>query len=202
MKKVVFGMGAFALLVTPALAYAAEAAEEAAEGGGLMSTPIIPTMTEFIPMLIAFAVVAFVLMKVVWPRILGVLDERAEKIEGSLKKAEEAKIEAENILVEYEAKLADVRKEDARIVEAGRKAGEVARKEIIDQANVEAAGIIEHAKGSIEASKKAAEDELQSRTAELAVAIASRLIQAKISPEEDERLINQYIAEMGSFHVN
>lgn len=191
--------------LTPALAFASEgAAAEAPKGAleAILASPIIPPLGEFIPMVIAFLALLFLLGKFAWPTIIGSLDARAEKIEGSVKLAEEAKLEAENILAQYQGKLAEARKEAGEIVEAGRKAGEAARAEIISKANDEAAGILERAQASIETEKRTARAALEAQVAEFSVAIAGKLIGEKLSAEADAKLIDKYLAEMGSFNDN
>ena len=200
MKKLVIALLGFSLM--PAFAFASEAAEAHAEaaGGGIMDSPIIPAMVEFIPMLLTFALVLFVLVKFVWPIVLKVLDERAEKIEGSLKKAEEAKIEAEGILNDSQDKLGEARKESASIVESGKAAGEAARAEIIAKAEAEAAEIVERGHASVEAERKAAVAGLKEESARLAIAIASKILGEKINDDIDAKIIKASIAEMGGFN--
>jgi len=139
-------------------------------------------------------------MKMVWPMILKILDERAEKIEGSLKKAEEAKIEAEDLLNDSQEKLNEARKESTGIVEAGKSAGETARTEIIAKAEAEAASIVERGHASVDIERKMALDEVRDEAARLAVAIASKILGEKISPEVDAAIIDKCIAEMGGFN--
>lgn len=196
--KTRFILATTAASLMPAVAFASEGGES----GGILDSPIIPLMGEFIPMLIAFLIVLFVLNKFAWPMIIGALDARGEKIEGSLTRAEEAKIEAENILVEYKEKLAEAHKEAASIVEQSRKAGDAAREEIIARANDDAAAIIARANAATEAEKRAAAAELESKVAEFAVAIAGKLINEKLSADADAKLIDGYLSEMGSFNDN
>jgi F-type H+-transporting ATPase subunit b len=189
----------------PMLAFAEELGEEvadaaAAEGGGLLTKPIIPSMTEFIPMLIIFAILVVILAKFGWPMILGILDTRAEKIEGSLKGAEAAKVEAEDILAQYQQKLVDARTEAAGIVAEGRAAGEATKADIIARAETEAKDIIAKARITIDAEKIAAEAELKKKTAAIALAVAGKVIGEKLTPEADGQLVDKYIADLGSFN--
>lgn len=199
--KTRFSIATAIALATPAVAMAAEGGS-ASGGSAIMNSPIIPVLGEFIPMLIAFLVLMFVLNKFAWPMIVKTLDQRAENIEGSLKKAEEAKVEAENILGEYKAKLADAHKEAAQIVEAGKKAGEAARENVIAKANEEAATIASRAHAATEAEKRAAAAQLETQVADFSVAIAGKLIGEKLTADQDAKLIDQYLSEMGSFNDN
>lgn len=195
--KIRFTLATVAAFAAPTVAMASEGS-----GGGLVSSPVVPVLGEFIPMLLAFLIVMFILNKFAWPMILGALDKRAEDIEGSMKKAETAKIEAENVLAEYKAKLADAHKEAASIVEAGRKAGEAARADVIAKANEDAEAITKRAHSAADAEKRAAAAELEAKVADFSVEIAGKLIGEKLSADTDAKLIDQYLSQMGSFNDN
>ena len=67
-------------------------------------------------MLLAFAVVFFVLAKYGFPAIINMVDERKKYIDDSLKKAHEASERLENIKQESEAILQDAREKQAQIL--------------------------------------------------------------------------------------
>ena len=173
------------------------AAENAGRDGFLEGSPIVPTMMEFIPMVITFSILLILMGKFVWPVVLKALDERAEKIEGSLKKAEEAKIEAEGILNESQEKLTEARKESANIIESGKAAGETARQDVIKRAEEEASEVIARGYANVEAEKVAAFNEVKEDSAKLAVTIAEKILKEKIAPNVDDAMIDAAIAEMG-----
>lgn len=68
---------------------------------------------------VLFAVLMILLTKVVMPRIESVLEARESKIAGDLKRASEAKAEAEEALANYEQSLAEARKEAQDVIRAG-----------------------------------------------------------------------------------
>ncbi|MCL2654306.1 MAG: F0F1 ATP synthase subunit B [Coriobacteriia bacterium] len=199
-KKVVTAAALLFCLMLPSFAFAAS--EAASGSSSIMHSPIVPELGEFIPMLVAFLVVVVVLGKFGWPMIIKMLDQRAETIENSLKTAEETKQESMNILDEYKNKLAQAHKEAAGIIEAARKQGEESRAEIIARANSEADAIIEHAHSAVEAERKSVEGEMRTQTADIAIAIAAKIISANLSEHKNTELIDQYFAEMGSFNDN
>lgn len=198
-KKVVMGVTFLLALALPAVAFAAEASSGS---GSILDSPIIPELGEFIPMLIAFVVVVIVLGKFGWPMIIKVLDSRAETIENSLKTAEEAKLESMNILDEYKGKLAQAHKEAAEILEAARRQGEETRADIIARASGEADAIIERAHTAVEAERKSVEGQMRAQTADIAVAIAAKIISENLSDHKNAELVDRYFAEMGSFNDN
>ncbi|MCL2437935.1 MAG: F0F1 ATP synthase subunit B [Coriobacteriia bacterium] len=192
MKRVLFTVLGLSALI-PSIAFADET-------GGITETPIWPTMWEVIPMVITLVILLALMGKFVWPVVLKVLDERAEKIEGSLKKAEEVKLEAEDILTESQTKLTEARKESASIIEAGKVAGETAREDVIKKAEAEASDVIARGYASVEAEKKAAFNEVKEDSAKLAIVIAEKILKQKITPEVDAAMIDAAIADMGGFN--
>ncbi len=185
---------AIAAVITPSLALA----EESGPGISL----IIPKMSEFIPALIAFAVIWFVLAKFAWPSIVGMLDKREAKIKGDLDEAEAAKIEAQQSLEEYKKQLADARREAAAILDEARRAGEQVKADITAQAQSQADEMIAKAKKSIEKEKVAAIADLQTSVADLSVSVAGRLIGEDLSDADQRKLIEKYVAEAGNLNAN
>lgn len=179
----------------PALAFAEE--EEAA---GISA--ILPDMAEFIPMLIAFIILAVVLLKFGWPKFDAMLEKREEMIKDSLEKSETARIESERVLEEYRQQLADAKAQAAQIVADAKQTGEAVKADITDKAHVEADAMIEKARAAIEAEKKAAVAELQGSIADTSVAVASRLIGDDLDDEAHRKIIERYVDEAGSFNVN
>ena len=76
--------------------------------------PLVPNWTEVIVGAIAFFIVFFALWKVLLPRIMKVLDERTEQIEGGLERAKELQADAQRLIQQYQAQLAEARHEAAR----------------------------------------------------------------------------------------
>ncbi len=183
-----------------ALAMAVPAYAFADEGGGIEA--ILPKMNEFIPMLVAFIILWIILAKFGWPIFDGMLVKRENTINEALKKSEEAKIEAERTLAEYQKQLADAKAQAAKVIADAKETGEAVRADITKQAQDEAASMIEKARIAIEAEKKAAISDLQGSIADISVDVASRLISSDLSDAEHRAIIERYINEAGSFHAN
>src|SRR5215470_2660171 len=102
-----------------------------------LQSPLLPDPTELIIGLITFAIIFFALWKLVLPRLNTILETRTDQIEGGLKRAEEAQVEANH----EAARLREQAKEEAaQIVAQGRADGVAERQRIIDsaQAQIEA----------------------------------------------------------------
>lgn len=189
------GAAAFSCVVAnPALAFA----NEAKTGLGV----IIPDMNEFIPMVIAFIILAVILAKFGWPAFEGMLEKREKSIAEALEKSEEARVESERVLEEYKKQLADAKAQASQIIADAKQTGEAVRADITKQAQEESAAMIEKARGAIEAEKKAAMAELQGSVADLSLSVASRLVGENLSDDDHRKIIERYITEAGSFHAN
>ena len=178
----------------PTLAFASEESS-----GGINA--ILPQMDEFIPMLIAFLILWFILAKFGWPLFNGMLEKREQTIKDSLEKSEQARIESERTLEEYKRQLEEAKSQASQIVAEAKRTGDAAKADITEKAQIEAAAMIEKARAAIETEKKAAIAE-QGSVADTSIAVASRLIGDDLSDEEHRKIIERYVNEAGSFNAN
>lgn len=95
-----------------------------------MENPLIPPIPELVIGLIAFLIVFGFLAKKLLPNINKVLDERREAIEGGIEKADAAQTEAQSVLEQYKAQLAEARHEAARLRQEAQEQGAVILQEM------------------------------------------------------------------------
>ncbi len=159
---------------------------------------LIPKPAEFIPALIAFIVIWVVLAKFVWPSVIQTMDARERKIQEDLACAAQAKEEACAKRQASEEKLAEVqRKATTIIVEAQRQAKEE-RAAILAKAHKEAAAQLASAHEAIEEDRQKAMIELSVSVVDLSVEIASKIIGNNLSLEDQRKLAERYLAEIGT----
>ncbi|MDD6651460.1 MAG: F0F1 ATP synthase subunit B [Eggerthellales bacterium] len=176
------------------------AAALAEESSGIAA--ILPVMDEFIPMLIAFLILWFVLAKFGWPVFENMLNKRENAIKDALEAAEEAKQASERALAEHDDQLKEAKATAAKIVADAKKSSEGMAAEITRKAQEQADEMIEKARAAIEFEKKAAIDELQGSVADMSISLASRLIGNDLSDDEHRAIIERYVNEAGSFNEN
>src|SRR5262245_10099695 len=100
--------------------------------------PILPIWQEVVVGLVAFALLCFVLMKYVFPRMEQMFADRVEAIEGGIRKAEEMQAEAAASLQQYRAQLAQARTEAAQIRDEAHADAVAIRDDILVKAREEA----------------------------------------------------------------
>ncbi len=159
--------------------------------------PLIPTMAELIIGLICFIGVFGVLGKMLIPRITKTLEERTDKIEGGLARAEEAQEEANKTLKQYQDQLANARHEAARLREEAKEQGAQIIAEMRDQAQAEARRITEAAQSQIEAERQQALISLRQEVGSLATELASRVVGESLTDEARQgRMIDRFLDDL------
>lgn len=174
------------------LVLAAEPGEEV-EGINLL----IPADYDIIWSLVVAAIIAFAFYRLVLPKFTAVLDERTEKIEGGLAKAENAQAEAAAALAEYHQQLAEARAEAGRIREDARAEGNAIVAELRQKASDDAARILENAQKQIEAERQQASVALRAEVGALATDLASRIVgEALADSARQSRVIDRFLDEL------
>jgi F-type H+-transporting ATPase subunit b len=174
------------MTATPTLA-----AAEGAEGD-----PMKLYYLEMIWAVVLFILFAAVLGFVVWPKILGALQAREQKLEGDLVGAEKARAQADEALATYKAKIAEAQKEAQSVVEEARKSAEAAGAKIKADTEADIAKMKERAAAEIEAAKDQALSEVYAQAAELSTQIAGRILKREISAGDQQQLVNESLAEL------
>jgi F-type H+-transporting ATPase subunit b len=161
--------------------------------------PIIPHPSEIILGLVAFLLLLWVLQKFAFPRFEALYKERTEKIEGGIKKAEEAQEKAEEALQSYQAQLADARAESARIRDDARLEAERIRVELRNQAQEEAARIVAQGHAQLEAQRAQIVAELRADLGRTAVELASRVVGESLEDEARRRgTVDRFLDDLDS----
>lgn len=138
--------------------------------------PLLPAWPEIIIGLLCFFIVFGLLGKKLLPSIEKVLSERRDAIEGGMERAEAAQAEAQALLEQYRAELAEARHEAARIVEQAREQGAAQLAEMREEGQRQREAIVAAGHAQIEADKKQATAALRQDVGSLATQLASRIV--------------------------
>ena len=115
--------------------------------------PLLPNPWEILVTGVGFAVLLFIVIKVIAPKFEQSYEDRVTAIEGGLEKAEAAQKEAEETLALYKAQLLEARTEANRIREEARSEGAQILADLKTKATDEAARITEQSHRQIEAER-------------------------------------------------
>lgn len=163
-----------------------------------MNVRVLPELSSVILTLIATFILFLGLRKLLYKPVSKILNDRKENIKNEIDGAKEIRQEAMKLKDEYEARIAEARQETQEIIESGRKRGEEVKESIVTEAKEEANSIIEKAKKEIEAEKEKALLDIKTQSGEMAILIASKIIQEEMDSTKQQKLINKFVDEVGS----
>ncbi|WP_326958187.1 MULTISPECIES: F0F1 ATP synthase subunit B [unclassified Amycolatopsis] len=159
--------------------------------------PIVPDISELILGIVAFLILLFILKKYVVPRFEAAYEERAQKIEGGIEKAEKAQAQAEAALAEYQAQLKEARGEAAKIRDDARLEAEQIKAELRAEAESESQRIVAQGQAQLQAQKAQIIAELRADMGRNAVELASRIVGESLEDEARRRgTVDRFLAEL------
>lgn len=151
-------------------------------------------------MLLAFLVVFFVVAKFGFPAIIGMVENRKQYIDESLKKAHEASERLANIQKEGESMLQEARQKQAQILKEAADTRDAIVAQAKEKAREEGNRLIAEAKTEIESQKQAAISEIRAQMAELSVKVAEKILRKELDSdakqmETIDRLLDEVAVE-------
>jgi F-type H+-transporting ATPase subunit b len=159
--------------------------------------PLVPNWTEVIVGAIGFFIVFFALWRVLLPRISKTLEERTDKIEGGIQRAEQAQQEANQLRDQYRAQLAEARHEAARLREQAKEEGAAIKAELREEGEAEKRRIVEAGHAQIEADRQQAFASLRAEVGVLAVQLASKIVGESLDDEaRQSRVVDRFLADL------
>jgi F-type H+-transporting ATPase subunit b len=160
----------------------------------LTTGPLWPSGSELVLGLICFVVVFGVLGKLLLPRIVKMLNEREDAIQGGINRADEAQAEAAAVLAQYRQQLEDAKHEAARLREEAREQGAQIIVEMRERAEAESRRITEAAQAQIEAERQQALISLRAQVGTLATELASRIVGESLTDQaRQSRMVDRFL---------
>ncbi len=160
---------------------------------------LTPDFGLFFWMLVAFLVVFLLLAKYGFPVITGMVEERKNYIDESLRKAHEAQERLANIEKEGESILQEAREKQAQILKEAAETRDAIVEKAQDKARAEGARLLEDARVAIEQEKKAAIADIRAQVATLSVEIAEKVLRQNLKDDKSQMdLIDRMLDEVST----
>lgn len=172
-------------------------AAEPAEGEDPFS-PLVPHLGELAWAALFFGLLFLIILKFVLPRLNRILDARAQAVAGQVTAAEATRGEADGVLAEYRAKLADAQAESQRIIDEGRKTGEQIVADARARAETEAQAIVTRAQADISGERDRAITALRAELGTLSIELAGRVVGKSLDTPAQRALVDSYIDELAT----
>ena len=187
---VVVCLGVALALVGPAAAWAAS---EGGHEGGLISLD-----KSLIVQAINFLILLFILKRLLYKPFLAKMGERTQAIQKSLDEAQAARAEATRQQEENETRLRAAHAEAAAIRAQAMKDASEEQKRLVEAARAESQRLVESAKAQMDADVRRAREELRREVADLATAVAEKLVRRSLRDEDHRRIVAEAITKVGN----
>ena len=162
----------------------ANASKELEAPGSIAADMAIYTLVVFILMVVILRVAA-------WNPIKKALDDREQGIIDHIADARRSAEKAERLLEEYEAKIAAAAQEANEIVAEGRRDAEATKDRIVEEAREAATAERDRALNDIEIAKNAALQDVAEKSADIAVALAGKIVNKELNASDHQALIKE-----------
>ncbi|MHC4975260.1 MAG: F0F1 ATP synthase subunit B [Planctomycetota bacterium] len=182
-------------IVALMLAFHALGAGDTADAEG-SSNPMNFAFVPFISALIVFALAFVILWKTAWPKILGGLEDREDKIRDEITNAEKAREDAEAALAEYQKSLSEARQEAGKIIEQAKIDQQRVAAELKAKTENELNQMRDSAKRDIEHAKKQAVSEIYDHMSSLATDVASKILDKELNVADQQKLVEESLKQL------
>ena len=130
--------------------------------------------------------------------VMKMIADRQKEIDDLYSDAESAKDNAKALEAEYKEKLSSATEMGERLVKEAAARGQAREEEIIHQANMDAAAIMDKAAASIAQEKKKAINDAKDEISGIAIAIAEKVVVREINAADQQQLVDDFIKGLGA----
>jgi F-type H+-transporting ATPase subunit b len=146
--------------------------------------------------IVAFLITLFVLKRYAFGPIQKTIDERRERIERSIKEAEDARNEARKLLEEHRALIGQARGQAEEILGEARKVAESQRQRMKEETEADRRRRLEETRRQIESETHRALEQIRTEVAELTLIAATKVTRKALDDDDHRRLIDDAIREL------
>jgi len=146
--------------------------------------------------IVNFGILIFLLNRFLYRPILKIVEQRNKKIEDSLKAAEATLKEKEKISELKKQVVAEAEKEAAKIVEAAKHQADLSGKQILSDAQAEAEAAVAKKLELLNDAMSQEEKRLRTRLADLVITTTRQVLKTSLSQGEQKRIIDNQIKEL------
>ena len=190
--------------------HAAGQGVESGHGGdaGHAKPPLLPdptsreTQLQALWVIIIFLVLLIVLYFTAWKNVLAGLKSREERIRRDIADAEASRAKAETTLREYNQQLATAEGKIRDMLAKAQSDGERIATNLRMQAQQESEEIKNRATREIEASRELAVAEFRQYAADVATAVAEKILRRNLNADDQRDLVTRSLEQVGTINKN
>ena len=132
-----------------------------------------------------------------WDKILAFVKKRQDLIQGNIDSSEDLKKAALAQKEKYDVQMQHAGQDAHVIIETARANATQQKKEILDQANSEAARIKAKAQEDIDRDRFKAQDEMKEAISDVAIEAAKKLVDKEMDESTQRKFVDDFLAKAG-----
>ena len=142
-------------------------------------------------------IIYLILKKVLFAKVQGVLNIRQHQVTEMYDAADQSRTDAESMKQEYEEKLAGAREEADKIVRSATQTAQRRGDQIVQEASSQASHLKQKAEEEIAQEKRRMLTDVRGEISDLAVSIASKVVEREIRKEDQDTFVDEFIRNVG-----
>ena len=154
------------------------------------------SLQEILTQALGFLLLVWVMKRIFWKPILGMLEARRSRIEEAFRQIESSKKEIERLRTDYEARIAKIEEEARGKLQAAIDEGRKIARDIQEKAREEAKDALMRSKENLSLEVAKARIELRREIAELTLLATEKFLREKMTPEKNREKILELIEEL------
>ena len=142
-------------------------------------------------------IIYLILKKVLFAKVQGVMNARQSQVTEMDDAADKSRTDAESMKQEYEEKLAGARDEADKIVRSATQTAQRRGDQIVQEASSQASHLKQKAEEEIAQEKRRMLTDVRGEISDLAVSIASKVVEREIRKEDQDTFVDEFIRNVG-----
>lgn len=148
--------------------------------------------------LATFLILLLLLKKYALKPLMGIMIARQEQIANDIATTEKNRLEAQALISEQLKELEVARKDATKIIENARATSEKQAEEIINKTKAEVDQFKKVARAELNREKEQAIEALRAQVGTLSVMLATKVIEKELDAKQQEKLVADYLKEVGT----
>lgn len=161
---------------------------------------VIPELQTMIVTAVVLLILYLIFKKFLYKPVSRFMHKRNDLIQTEIDNAKSLKLEAKFIKENQEKIINDAHMESRKIIEDAKKISDEIKDNIILEAKKEAKEIIKKAEKEAEKQKIEALEDMKNQSVDLAILIASKIMEEQLKVDKQNLLIDKFVEEVGASH--
>ena len=145
---------------------------------------------------VVFLVTFWILKKLAFGRIQGLIEKRRDRIAEALDEADNARAEARSLLEEHRAMIADARTQADQVLAEARQQGDAQRERVKAEAGADLERRLDENKKAIEAENRKLLEQVRREVVELTLIASEKVTGKTLDADDQRRLIDEAVDEL------